>query len=116
MARGGYGIYVTVSGARGSGTAIVPVNSFATGRLGVPTGLAAILVALGLTLVAGLVTIVRAAAGDSLVPAGAALDRSRVRRANVVTAVSLPVMAVVLFGGAKWWESVDREYQRTLFR
>ena len=33
MAYGSYSVYVTVEGSRGAGTAIVPVNSFATGRL-----------------------------------------------------------------------------------
>ena len=44
MAYGAYSVYVTVDGARGSGTAIVPVNSFATGRLPLSRGLGAILV------------------------------------------------------------------------
>jgi hypothetical protein len=46
MSYGAYSVYVTVSGARGSGTAIVPVNSFATGRLPLSRGLGAILVVL----------------------------------------------------------------------
>jgi len=115
MARGSYSVYVTVHGARGDGQAIVPVNSFATGRLGLSPGLTAILVVLGLTLAAGLVTIVRAAVGESLVPPGATFDPARRRRANVITVVAVPALALILFGGAKWWNAVDADYRRSIF-
>ncbi len=115
MARGSYSVYVRVDGKKGSGVAIVPVDSFATGRLGISTGLAAVLVALGGLLVAGLVTIVRAASGESLVPPGEEFDAARKRRANTITAISVPILAVALFGGARWWNSVDADYQRTMF-
>jgi len=116
MSRGSYSVYVTVTGARGTGTAIVPVNAFATGRLGLSRGLAMILIILGSVLFVGLVTIVRAAAGESLVAPGERIDASRRRRANVVAAVFAPILALVLFGGAKWWKSVDRDYARTMFK
>jgi hypothetical protein len=116
MARGAYSVYVTVDGARGSGTAIVPVNSFATGRLGLSRGLGAILVVLGVALFAGLVTIVRAASGDSLLAPGEAASPAQRRRANAIALTSVPVLALALFGGAAWWEAVDRDYQRTMYR
>ena len=65
MARGSYSVYVTVYGDQGAGYTIVPVDSFATGRLGLSPGLTAMLVVLGLTLVAGLVTIEDAARTSS---------------------------------------------------
>jgi hypothetical protein len=116
MARGSYSVYVTVSGARGDGQVIVPVNSFATGRLGLSPGLTAILVVLGLALVTGLVTIVRAAVGESLLPPGATLEPAKRRRANVVAVVAVPVLALILFGGAKWWSAVDADYRKSMFR
>jgi len=116
MRAGAYSVYVTVEGARGSGTVVVPVMSVATGRLGLSTPLGGILVVLGVALVAGLVTIVRAAVGESLVPAGESMSRPARRRANVIAAVSLPVIAMLLFGGATWWKSVDADYQRSMFR
>lgn len=116
MARGSYSVYVTVHGARGDGRVIVPVDSFATGRLGLSPGLTAILIVLGFALLAGLVTIVRAAVGESLVPPGAALEPSRQRRANVIALATVPVLALILFGGAKWWNAVDAGYRRSMFR
>jgi hypothetical protein len=116
MSRGSYSVYVTVSGARGAGTAIIPVNAFATGRLGLSRGLAMILIALGTVLFVGLVTIVRAAAGESLVAPGERIDARRRRSANMVAAVFAPILALLVFGGAKWWKSVDRDYARTMFK
>jgi hypothetical protein len=116
MRSGAYSVYVTIDGTRGTGTAVVPVMSVATGRLGVSTGLVATLAVLGLVLVAALVTIVRAAAGDSLVPAGKAPPPSLRRRANLIAAASIPVVALALLGGARWWQAVDDDYQRTMFR
>ena len=115
MVRGSYSVYLTVHGARGDGKVIVPVNSFATGRLGLSTGMTVMLVVLGLALVAGLVTIVRAAVGESLVPPGGSLEPAKRRRANVIAIVAVPVVALLLFGGAKWWSAVDADYRRSIF-
>jgi hypothetical protein len=62
-----------------------------------------------------LITIVRAAAGESLVPPGEVFDAPRRRRANVVTAVSVPLLALLLFGGAKWWNASDAAYRRNMY-
>lgn len=116
MVRGAYSVYVTVSGPRGSGTAIVPVNSFATGRLGLSTGLGALLAVLGALLLAGLVTIVRAASGESLLPPGQTLDARTRRRANLTAIIATPLLALLVLGGATWWNTVDAQYQRTMYR
>jgi hypothetical protein len=115
MAYGAYSVYVTVSGARGAGTAIVPVNSFATGRLPLSRGLTAILIVLGLLLAAGLITIIRAASGESLVAPGQPFDAARRRRANIATMIFTPILALIVFGGAKWWSAEDAGYRRNMF-
>jgi hypothetical protein len=115
MQHGAYSVYVTVAGTRGSGEAIVPVMSVATGRLGLAPGLGAVLLALGTVLLAGLVTIVRAAAAESVLVPGAVRDRSAIRRGRVGALVALPVLAFALFGGARWWQAVDDEYERSMY-
>jgi hypothetical protein len=115
MARGAYSVYVTAEGAKGSGTAIVPVMSVATGRLGFSPLLASLLAVLGVVLVAGLLSLVHAAAGASLVEPGDAISPSRRRRARLITVAAIPVLALMIFGGARWWQSVDTDYQRTMF-
>src|SRR4051812_34126166 len=60
MSYGAYSVYASVDGPRGSGTVIVPVNSFATGRLPLTRGLGTVLVVLAGILITGLLTLVRA--------------------------------------------------------
>jgi hypothetical protein len=117
MAYGAYSVYVTVSGPRGSGegTAIVPVNSFATGRLPLSRSLEAILIVLGMLLAAGIVTIIHAASGESLVPPGEVMDAARRRRAKRATLIFTPLLALIVFGGAKWWGSEDAGYRRFMY-
>ena len=116
MARGAYSVYVIVDGPSGSGTARVPVMSVATGRLGMSAGLSAILIALGVLLVAGLITIVYVAAGESVLEPGRAMPAAGRRRARLVGIVAVPVTAIILFGGAKWWQAVDASYQQRMYR
>jgi hypothetical protein len=116
MARGAYGVDVGVDGARGKANVLVPVASVATGRLALNPMLGAGLLVLGFILCAGLVNIVYKAAGESLVDASGQLDPVRLRRARRVAAVAVPVIALAVFGGARWWNSVDKDYERTLYR
>ena len=116
MARGAYSVYVTVEGAAGTGTVTVPVMSVATGRLRMSTGLGVLLGALGVLLAAGLITIVYAGAGESVVAAGQSIDAKRQRRARTIAIIATPVVALAIFGGAKWWSNVDRLYQTRMYR
>jgi hypothetical protein len=116
MARGAYSVYVTIDGGHGSGTAIVPVTALATQRLALSPALAGLLIALGLFLFAGLITIVRAAAGESVLAPGEAMNPPARRRANRVALVIAPILVVLVVGGAKWWNNVDADYRRTMYR
>ena len=116
MARGAYSVDVTVDGTRGGAHVLVPVAAVATGQLQMSGSLGALLVLLAAVLVAGLVTIVHKAAGESLVESNAVMDPARRTRARRVAAISVPIIALGLFGGARWWNLVDRDYERTLYR
>jgi hypothetical protein len=116
MARGAYSVYVTVDGPNGHGTASVPVMSVATGRLGMSAGLVATLASLGILLVAGLITIAYVAAGESVVEPGLTIPAAGRKRARLVGIIAVPVLAIILFGGAKWWQAVDESYQQRIYR
>ena len=116
MARGAYTVEVSVQGPAGTGSVMVPVASVATGRLALNTPLAALLVVLGAFLVTGLVNIVRKAAGESLLDAGMSLGDAGVRTTRIAGGVAVVVLAVVVFAGARWWNAVDRGYDRTIYR
>lgn len=116
MAGGSYSVHVTVEGARGAGTVTVPVAAVATAQTSLSGGLRATLIVLGIGLVAGLLTIIHAAFSESLTTPGAAVEASRRRRARTITAVAVPVLAIALLGGARWWNAEAEAYRRTLYR
>lgn len=116
MARGAYSVEVTVEGDEGRANVLVPVASVATGQLAMSPALGALLLVLGGLLVAGLITIVYKGAGESLVQPGGQLDGSRRRVARRAAAIAIPVIALALLGGARWWSAVERNYERTLYR
>jgi hypothetical protein len=116
MARGAYTVDVIVAGARGDANVLVPIASIATGRLAMSPAFGAMLTLFGLVLLAGLVNIVYKSAGESLVDHTAALDAARRRRARRVAALSVPILGLAVFGGARWWGAVDRDYDATMYR
>jgi hypothetical protein len=116
MERGAYSIQVDVRGASGSGTVLVPVNSVATRRLAFATPLAAGLLALGAFLLVGALTIVGAAVRESVLPPGTEPDAARRRRSWWIRLATVPVLALAVLGGKRWWDGVDAEYRRGLYR
>ncbi len=116
MARGAYGVRVIVSGERGEGEMMVPIVATATRTLEMQRALGITLSALGLFLVVGLLTIVRAASSDGLLPPGAEPDRKMRRRSWIVTGLATVVIALALVGGNAWWRSVDASYRLRIER
>lgn len=116
MASGAYSVHVTVNGSAGGGTVVVPVASVATGQLGLSLGLKLLLGALGALLVAGVLTAVHAAVGESQVAPGEPVSDDVQRRARRAVIVALPLMLLVVLGAARWWTAEAAAYRRTLYR
>ena len=116
MASGSYSVYVTVSGRAGAGTVVVPVASVATGQLTLTPALKVLLGVLGVLLVAGVLTAVHAAVGESQLAPGEAMTADVRRRARRAVIVGVPVMALLILGGARWWTAEADAYRRTLYR
>ncbi|HYR31915.1 MAG TPA: hypothetical protein VEO93_08330 [Gemmatimonadales bacterium] len=115
MQFGSYSVQVTVEGAGGRGTVLVPVMAVATRRLPFDLTLRVMLIGLGLFLTVGALTIVGAAARDSILDPGVEPDPTRRRRARLVMAGGAGVLVVALWGGRAWWNSEDASYSRNLF-
>lgn len=115
MANGSYSVHVGVEGRAGQGIAVVPVAAVATGQLQLSGGLRMLLVVLGTLLVAGIVTAVYAAAGESQVPPGEAMPPARRRRARVAASIAAAIVAFLVLGGAKWWNAEAKAYESTLY-
>lgn len=116
MSAGSYNIEVEVSGAHGTGTVAVPVAGMPTAEARLGTGLTVTLVLLGVVLVAGVLSIVQAAAGEALTTPGGEPSRRARRRARLATAVAVPVVLVLAAGGWRWWQAEAASYRRTLYR
>ena len=115
MAGGSYSVHVGVEGRAGQGIAVVPVAAVATGQLQLSGGLRILLVILGTLLVAGIVTAVYAAAGESQVPPGETMPPTRRRRARVAASIAAGIVALLVLGGAKWWKAEATAYRSTLY-
>ena len=55
-----------------------------------------------------------AAVGESQVAPGQAVPPERRRRARIAALVALPIVGLLLLGGANWWRAEARDYRRTL--
>ncbi len=116
MDAGAYSIRVEVAGSAGAGTVLVPVNSIATRRLGFDTPLALALLGLGAFLFVGLITIVGAAVRESVLPPGVEPDAARQRRSWWIRILAVPVLALAVFAGKRWWDANDAEHTASLYR
>ena len=114
MRSGSYGVQVTVEGADGTGTALVPVQAVATRRLELQKPLGIALAGLTAVLLAGALTIVRAAVRESVLSPGEAPDRQGTVRGRIAMAVSGMLLGVALVGGRAWWNHVDAAYRSGL--
>lgn len=112
MERGPYNVRVAVDGPAGGGVALVPILALPTRVLGMQPFLGWLLAALGVFLTVGLVCIVGAAVREAVLPPGDAPDRKRRRRARVAMGVATAVVALLLFGGWKWWGAEEFFFRR----
>jgi hypothetical protein len=115
MTASSYQMAVDVQGPAGSGTAIVPVMAIATADNEMPRWLGAVLIALGIVLTAGLLTLIGAAIRESVLPPGVEPDVKRRTRARIATAGAVVAAALILWGGNVWWEAEALSY-RTFIR
>jgi len=115
MASGSWQVRFEVAGAAGDQTVSVPVPAVAISTLKMQRGLGITLAALGLFLVLSMAGIVAASVRDARLEPGAIASPSRKRRAIIATAGSLVFMALLLWGGAKWWNVEAASYSLDVY-
>jgi hypothetical protein len=116
MASGSWQIRFEVAGESGGKTVSVPVPAVALTTLKMQRGLGSLLAVLGLFLVISMAGIVAAAARDARLEPGASPSSSRRRRAVIATIGSLAVMALLIWGGASWWNAEAASYSMDVYR
>jgi hypothetical protein len=115
MASGSWQVRFEVSGEAGTQTTSVPVPAVAISTLKMQRGLGITLGLLGLFLVVSMAGIVAAAVRDARLEPGATASPDRRRRAVLATVGSLVFMALLLWGGAKWWNVEAASYSTGVY-
>ncbi len=116
MRQGPYAVIVHVEGAAGAGTATVPYTAVAQGVLSMNRAMAVVLSAAGIFLVAGMLTIIGAAAGEATLTPGEAPAAGGMARARRVRRIGAVIIVLILAGGRVWWVVEDRAYAAMIFR
>ncbi len=116
MAPGSNSVTVAVRGAKGAGTAIIPVAAVPSRRLPLQRSLGIVLGGLGLFLFAGIVTIAGAAVREGVLPPGEAPSRRRIWGARGAMVGSALIVGLLLLGGWTWWDSEDRGFRERIYR
>jgi hypothetical protein len=116
MSSSSYSVRVDVKGPAGAGVALVPVLAVPSQVLGMDRSLGGILLALGLFLFVGAVSIIGAAVRESVLPPGEAVDGRRRSRARAISLLTALLLALGLWGGKHWWDSADGKARAEIFR
>jgi hypothetical protein len=116
MAPGSWEVRFEIAGEGGEQTVSVPVPAVALSTLKMQRGLGITLGFLGVLLVVSMAGIVAAAVRDARLEPGAIPSPNRSRRAAVATLGSLVFMALLVWGGAKWWNVEAASYSMAVYQ
>ena len=109
-----YQLFVSVDGARGSGTVVVPVLALATEQRAMGRSLGFILAGLAIFLSVGMLTIVGAAVRESVLKPGVVPDAKRRRRSRMAVTGTAVFVALLLWGGSRWWTAEANAYRNSV--
>jgi hypothetical protein len=116
MTTGSWQVRVTAEGAQGKGDFSVPVPALSSSTKKMQAPIGVVLAALGLLLVAGVVSIVGAGVREGQLEPGLVPDPARVRRARwVMAATAVLVLGMVALGGL-WWGDEAGNYDKHIYK
>jgi hypothetical protein len=116
MQSGTASMKITVEGALGKGTVLIPVMAVSTAQRVMPKSLGWILAGLGLLLVVLMSTIIGASVSDGLVKPGENGLPSIRRKKWIGATVAFLILALILYGGSSWWNSWSSNYTKYMYR
>jgi hypothetical protein len=111
MEGGAHSVEFEITGVRGPGRVTVPVDAVARRVLGMPRALGGLLVALGLLLITLLLSVIGGAVRESVVEPGLPPPRKRVWWARGASAFGALLLALLLWGGKRWWDAEAADYR-----
>ena len=116
MQSGTASMKITVQGALGKGTVLIPVMAVSTAQRAMPKSLGWVLAGLGLLLVVLMATIIGASVSDGLLKPGTN-NLTNIRRKKLTGAtIAFLVLALMLYGGSSWWNSWSSNYAKYMYR
>ncbi|MEJ2003546.1 MAG: hypothetical protein P8X57_00945 [Cyclobacteriaceae bacterium] len=114
MRSGAASLEINVEGVEGSGVVRVPINAVSTAQKEMEPGLGITLSILGLLLVILMATIIGASVSDGVVAPGTkASFKGRKLKGATIT---LAILALILYGGANWWNSWAEDYRNYMYK
>jgi hypothetical protein len=116
MTAGSWQIRILVSGDRGPGELSVPVPALPERTLGMQPALGAILAALALLLVVGIVAIAGAVVREGTLEPGSAPGAPEKRRARRVMVGATLLAAALLYLGNLWWGVAAGDYAEYVYK
>ena len=116
MATGSWQVRVHADGPDGAGDLSVPVPALAVRTRRMQAGLGIFLLALMISLFAGLVSIVGASLRDADRAPGTAIDARRAGRARVAQLVTALLLAAAIAAGASWWGREATAYGQRVYK
>ena len=94
----------------------IPVNSIASKVIEMNQGTSILLLVLCSLLFFGAINIIRVAYKDSTELPGDSPDHSKIIKSYIVTALSLIILSMIIYGGKNWWDKIDIAYQNNIFQ
>jgi hypothetical protein len=111
MASGAYSVFVEISGSRGDGIAIVPLNSVAMQRLAMSRSMELLFMVVGSFVAVLLISVVGAAIREARLDPGTEFSSRQRGKGWIARGVTAAVIGIVLFVGNSWWNNVDKDYR-----
>ena len=116
MATGSWQVKIYADGSDGTSDLAIPVPALATQTKQMDPKMGALLIALMLLLVAGLIAIAGAGAGEGLVEPGSATGPKQQRSGRVAMAFVAVLVAAMIWGGNLWWTAEATDYGGNIYR
>lgn len=116
MSPGSASIEVSVTGAKGEGSILLPIMAVSTSQKEMESSLGWTLAGLGLFLVILMVTIISLSNSDSLVKPGEDANKKTITRRWVGASIGFVLLVLAVYGGNNWWNSWANSYQRYMYK
>jgi len=116
MATDTWQVRIQVDGAQGTGKLSVPLPAVATTTKPMQFAMGGFLFVMMLVLVAGIVSIVGAAAREGQLAPGAEANAALKRRARILMVATATIVVLILWGGDHWWSAEASSYAGNLYK